>query len=146
MRSVEDRLGQTFSGKGGQENVAAKQRARCNDGGGRRLPPVPFLPETYSPICARGDNIQQSQAKGLSSRLLTRGASVAPSVKRPISAQVVISRFEGLSSTSGSLLSTRSLLGLLGPPLSLHLPHSYCLSPSLSLSLSKKPPNQKDNY
>ena len=132
MRSVEDRLGQTFSGKGGQENVAAKQRARCNDGGGRRLPPVPFLPETYSPICARGDNIQQSQAKGLSSRLLTRGASVAPSVKRPISAQVVISRFEGLSSTSGSLLSTRSLLGLLGPPLSL------CTSPTHTVSFSLK--------
>ena len=40
---------------------------------------------------------------------MIRGAWVAQSVKRPTSAQVKISRFMGLSPTSGSVLTARSL-------------------------------------
>ena len=49
-----------------------------------------------------------------------RGAWVA---KLTVSAQVVISRSVGSCPASGSLLAARGLLGILSPPLSLHLPH-----------------------
>ena len=61
-----------------------------------------------------------------------RGTWVAQSVKHPTSAQVMISRFMGLSPTSGSLLSWRSPLWLLCPCLS-----SLSAPPLLTHSLSK---------
>ena len=54
-----------------------------------------------------------------------RGAWVAQSVKRPTSAQVMISQFVGLSPLSGSVLTAYSLK-----------PALDSVSPSLSLSLS----------
>ena len=66
------------------------------------------------------------------------------SVKHPTSAQVMISRFVGLSPTSGYVLTVQSLepaLDSVSPSLSLSLslsvPPMLTLSPSLSLSLSK---------
>ena len=53
------------------------------------------------------------------------GTWVAQSVKRPTSAQGMISRFKGLSPTSGSVLKARSLE-----------PASSSVSPSLSHALS----------
>ena len=66
---------------------------------------------------------------------LGRGAWVARSVKRPTSAQVMISRLVGSSPASGSVLTARSLalLRILRLPLSLPLPGSR----SVSLSVSK---------
>ena len=61
------------------------------------------------------------------------GARVALSVKRPTSAEVTVSRFVGSSTTSGSVLTARSLelLRLLCLPLSLLLPaYALYLSPS----------------
>ena len=56
---------------------------------------------------------------------------MAQSVKRPTSAQVVISQFMGSSPTSGSV------------PTAQHLdPASDSVSPSLSLSLSDPPPTR----
>ena len=65
-----------------------------------------------------------------------RGAWVAQSVKRPTSAQVMISQFVSSSPTSGSVLTAQSLepaSDSVSPSLSLPLPHSF----SLSLSLLK---------
>ena len=56
------------------------------------------------------------------------GAWVAQSVKHPTSAQVLISRFMSSSPTSGSVLTTWSLLRILCLPLSL------CPSPAYALS------------
>ena len=58
------------------------------------------------------------------------GAWVAQLVKRPTSAQVMISRFMSLSPTSGSVLTAQSLAPALdsGSPLSLPL---LALCPSL---------------
>ena len=53
---------------------------------------------------------------------------MAPSVKRPTSARVTISRFLGSSPASGSVLTAQ----ILGLPLSLPLPYSRSLSLSLS--------------
>ena len=64
----------------------------------------------------------------------TRGAWVAQSVKHPTSAQVMISRFVGSSSTSGSVLTAQSLepaLDSVLPPLSAPPPLALCLSLSL---------------
>ena len=47
-----------------------------------------------------------------------RGAWVAQSVKCLTSAQVMISQFVGSSPASGSMLTARSLLGILSPSLS----------------------------
>ena len=55
---------------------------------------------------------------------LLRGAWVAQSVKHPISAQVMISRFTGSSPTLGSVLTAQSLE-----------PASDSVSPSLSAPL-----------
>ena len=71
---------------------------------------------------------------------ISRGAWVAWSVKRPTSAQVMISRSVGLSHVSGSVLTAQSLE-----------PVSDSVSPSLSapplfmlcLSLSQKQINMK---
>ena len=60
-----------------------------------------------------------------------RGAWVAQSVQRPISAQVMISQFVGLSPASGSVLTVQSL-----EPVSDSVSLSLCPSPPLSLSLS----------
>ena len=61
---------------------------------------------------------------------------MAQSVKHPTSAQVMISRFVGSSSASGSVLTAQSLEpdsdSVSAPPLPV-----LCLSLSLSLSLSK---------
>ena len=56
-----------------------------------------------------------------------RGAWVAQSVRRPTSAQVMISQSVSSSPTSGSVLITRSLLLILCLPLSLPLPCLRCL-------------------
>ena len=56
-------------------------------------------------------------------------------VSDSISAQVTISQFVSSSSTSGSVLTVLSLLGILCPPLSLLLPH-LCAR-SLSLKINK---------
>ena len=60
------------------------------------------------------------------------GACVAQLVKRLTLAQVVISRFMGLSPTSGSVLTAQSLLGILSLPLASHP------FPAHVLSLSQK--------
>ena len=62
-----------------------------------------------------------------------RGAWVAQSVKRPTSAQVMISRSVSSSPTSGSVLTARSLEPVsdsVSPSLSLTLPRSRSVSPS----------------
>ena len=64
---------------------------------------------------------------------LTRGAWVAQSVKRPASAQVMISRFVSSSPTSGSALTAQSLEPALD---SASL--SLCPTPTCDLSLSLK--------
>ena len=61
-----------------------------------------------------------------------RGAWVAQSVKLPTSAPVMISRFVSSSPVLGSVLTVRSLLGILSLPLSLPLPWLHSLSFSLS--------------
>ena len=71
-----------------------------------------------------------------------RGAWVAQSVKSPTSAQVMISRFVGLSPASGSVLTAQSL-----KPASDSVSPSLSLCPSLahalSLSLSLKNKHKK---
>ena len=63
------------------------------------------------------------------------GAWVAQSLKRPTSAQVMISQFVSLSPVSGSQLPAQGLLQILLLPISLPLPHSlHVLSLTLSLS------------
>ena len=62
-----------------------------------------------------------------------RGAWVAQSVKRPTSAQVIISQFMGLSLTSGSVLTAYSLEPTLDS-----VSFSLCLYPLLILCLSLK--------
>ena len=54
-------------------------------------------------------------------------------VRLLISAQVLISRFVGLSPTSGSTLTVQGLLGILSPPLSLPLPWFCALNQSVKL-------------
>ena len=56
---------------------------------------------------------------------LSRGARMAQSIERLSSAQIMISRFVGLSPASGSVLTAQSLM-----------PVSDSVSPSLSASLS----------
>ena len=59
-----------------------------------------------------------------------RGAWVAQSVKRPTSAQIMISRFMSLSPTSGSVLTAQSLepaLDSVCPSLSAPPPLTLCL-------------------
>ena len=63
----------------------------------------------------------------------SRGAWVAQSVKRPTSAQVMISRFLGLSPTSGSMLTAQSL-----EPVSDSVSPSLPAAPLLVLYLSFK--------
>ena len=66
-----------------------------------------------------------------------RGAWVAQSVKRPTSAQVMISRFVSLSPASGSVLTAQSLepaSDSVSPPLSAPPP----LALTLSLPLKNK--------
>ena len=66
---------------------------------------------------------------------------VAQSVERPTSAQVMISRFVGLSPASGSVLTAQSLepaLDSVSPSLSVPPPLMLCLSVSVSLSLKNK--------
>ena len=63
-----------------------------------------------------------------------RGTWVAQSVKRPTSAQVMISRFVSWSPTSGSVLTARSLepaWDAVSPSLTLPLPCSHSVSLSL---------------
>ena len=62
---------------------------------------------------------------------MTRGAWVAQSVKRPTSAQVVISRSVSLSPTSGSVLTAQSL-----EPASDSVSPSISAPPLLALALS----------
>ena len=62
-----------------------------------------------------------------------------------ISAQVMISRFVGLSPVSGSLLMVQSLLGTLSLPLSFSLSLSLPLPPPLLHSLSLKINKLKKN-
>ena len=69
---------------------------------------------------------------------LCRGTWVAQSVECLTSAQVIISWFVNLSSTSDSLLSAQSLLWILWSPFSLLLPHS-CFH-----SLFKKKKEEKE--
>ena len=64
------------------------------------------------------------------------GTRVAPSVKHPTSARVMMSLFVGLSPASGSTLTVRSLLGILSLPFSVPLLDSCFLSLSLSLALA----------
>ena len=56
------------------------------------------------------------------------GAWAAQSVKRPTSAQVMISRFVISSPASGSVLTAWSLLQILSPPLSVPPMLMFCLS------------------
>ena len=68
------------------------------------------------------------------------GSWVAQSVKRLTSAQVMISRFVGSSPASGSVLTVRSMLGIL----SLSLPHpllacSLCVSQNKLKEKKEKP-------
>ena len=68
-----------------------------------------------------------------------RGAWVAQSVKRPTSAQVMISTFVSASPVSGSVLTAQSLepaSDSVPPSLSAPPPLIFSLSVSLSLSLS----------
>ena len=63
--------------------------------------------------------------------LITQAASVAQSVERPISSQVMISWFMGLSPASGSLLTAQSLqpaLDSVSPSLSAPPLLTLCLS------------------
>ena len=62
-----------------------------------------------------------------------QGAWVAQSVKRPTSAQVLISQVVNSSPTSGSVLTARSL-----EPASDSVSPSLCPSPARTLSLSLK--------
>ena len=62
------------------------------------------------------------------------GAWVAQSVKRPSSAQVMISRFLGLSAVSGCVLTAQSL----EPASDSVSPLSVCPSPASDLSLYQK--------
>ena len=63
------------------------------------------------------------------------GTWMAQSVKRPTAAQVMISQLRGSSPKSGSVLTARSPLWILRPPLSLcPFPHSHSVSHSLFLS------------
>ena len=85
------------------------------------------------------EQTEDREAAG-SSRKISWSASVAQSVERPTSTQVMISWFGSSSPVSGSVLTARSLEPAsvsvsLSLSLSLPLPHS--LSLSLSLSLSK---------
>ena len=68
----------------------------------------------------------------------SRGAWVAQLVKHLTSAQVMISRFMGSSPVLGSVLTARSLLGILSLSLSLSLSASPLFSLSLSLSQTNK--------
>ena len=71
---------------------------------------------------------------------IKRGARVAQSVKRPTSAQVMISQLVGSSPASGSVLTAQSLepaSDSVSPSLSAPPPLTLCLSLSLSLSLKK---------
>ena len=72
-----------------------------------------------------------------------RGAWVAQWVKRPTSAQIMISWFVSSSPVSGSLLSAQSL-----EPVSESVSPSLCPFPTraLSLFLSLKKQKQKDNH
>ena len=66
---------------------------------------------------------------------MMRGIWVAQLVKRPTSAQVMISQFVHSSPASGSVLTDKSLepaSDSVSPPLSLPLPCSFSLSFSLS--------------
>ena len=68
-------------------------------------------------------------------RVNSWGAWMAWSVKRPTSAQVMISRSVNSSPTSGSVLTAQNLepvLDFVSPCLSLFLPCSHTLSHSLS--------------
>ena len=67
-----------------------------------------------------------------------RGAWVAQLVKRPTSAQVMISQFVGSSPTSGSVLTTWSLLQILCLSLCIPTLLAQCLSVSLSRSKINK--------
>ena len=74
-----------------------------------------------------------------------RGAWVAQSVRRPTSAQVMISQFVSLSPALGSVLTTQSLEPVsdsvspsLSAPPQLTLCHTLSLPFSLSLSLKNK--------
>ena len=67
-----------------------------------------------------------------------RGAWVAQSVEGPTSAQVMISRFVGLSPVSGSVLTAQSL-----EPASGSVTPSLCPSPTHTLSLSLPLKNKK---
>ena len=68
---------------------------------------------------------------------INRGAWVAQSVKRPASAQVMISRFVSLSPISGSVLTARSLEPA-SDYVSLSLSLSLCPSPACALSLKNE--------
>ena len=68
-----------------------------------------------------------------------RGAWVAQSVKRPTSAQVMISQFVSSSPALGSVLTAQSLepaLDSISPSLPAPLPFKLCLSVSVSVSVS----------
>ena len=101
------------------------------------------LPRTWSPEMSRNLGTSNPSRKQTSQgqrtevsvsfkNLIFQGTWVAQSVKRPTSAQVMISRFVGSSRTSGFALMAWSLLRILCLPLSLLLPHSHSLSLSLS--------------
>ena len=64
----------------------------------------------------------------------TRGASVAQSVKRLTSAQVMISQFVSSSPALGSVLAAQSLLRILSDSLSRHSP---TCAVSVSLKINK---------
>ena len=67
------------------------------------------------------------------------GSWVAPLVRRPTSAQVMISQFVSSSPVSGSVLTAQSLEPVLDSvSLSLSTPPLLTLSVSLSLSLKNK--------
>ena len=69
-----------------------------------------------------------------------RGAWVAQLVKRPTSAQVMISRFVGLSPTLGSVLTAQSLepaSDSVSPSLSAPPPLTLCLSLKNKQTLKK---------
>ena len=63
---------------------------------------------------------------------------MAQSIKRPTSAQVMISQLKTLSPTSGSVPTAWSLLWILRLPLSLPLPRSCLHDLSRSLSFKNK--------
>ena len=79
---------------------------------------------------------------------LTRDAWVAQSVKRPTSAQVMISGFVSSSPALGSVLTAQSLEPVsdsVSPSLSLTLPRSCSDSHCLVNNLKKKKIKKKDN-